>query len=671
MPLRRLFAITSLLFLVVLAISPLKNALRPYRSIQREYSRLGASRAKSQKLAQAYLDRPVSIQQIWLPGLQNRVDRCTTCHLGVKDENMAGAPGVFRLHSRSFHTPKDFDRFGCTSCHGGQGLATLGEDAHGLAENAGSPMTPLPYIESGCGRCHLGEQVGGAAILSRGRQLMEKAGCFSCHLVKGHEGFRSEAPPLEAIALKTGGEALKRWLKDPKSLDPNASMPNFHLSDADVEALIHYVFNTTPSKTLVEKVRGAGAEKAGDPINGKKIFAEARCISCHTVEGKGNGSAPELSKVASRATQPWLLAFLRDPQAFNPRTRMPRFGFSEADTRDVVAYMASEFKDFEAPKEMLDPIRVNQTLAEKGQKLFRQMGCTACHAASGAEFDRIGPELNRIGDKRTASLDFGKRKDVRHTLPAWLQAKLEDPRSLGSGLKMPSYGFSPEDNRAVVTALLSYGADPIPDRYQHVAARRPSLVPGGAVGALFDRYRCLSCHQVGDRGGDTSTAPLTAEGSKVKKDWVVDYLVLSYTLRPILTDRMPVFRMTREEATTLANAFETFYLDPSIPEDPFAGQPAASRDPEEGKHLFDALGCRACHILGDKGGYYGPPLNEAGRRLKPGWTYTWLKGPQKWRADVRCPNYGLTDADALKLTSYLQTLVQKPNGPKAGQGGAR
>lgn len=670
MPLRRLFAITSILFLVVLAISPLKNALRPYRGIQREYAQLGASRAKSQKVAQTYTNRSVAIQQIWLPGLQNRVDRCTTCHLGVQDENMAGAPGVFRLHSRSFHTPKDFDRFGCTSCHGGQGLATLEEDAHGTTENVSVPMTPLPFIESGCGRCHLAEQVPGAAILSRGRQLMEKAGCYSCHAVKGHEGFRSEAPPLESVALKTGGEALKRWLKDPKGLDANASMPNFHLSDAEIEELTHYIFNTTPSRALSDKVRTAGAEKAGDAINGKKLFAEARCISCHTVEGKGNGSAPELSKVASRDTQPWLLAFLRDPQAFNPRTRMPRFNFSEADTRDVVAYMVSEFKDFDAPKEMLDPVHVNQTLAEKGQKLFRQMGCTACHVTSG-EPDRIGPELNRIGDKRAASLDFGKRTDVKHTLPAWLQAKLQDPRSLGTGLKMPSYGFTPEDTRAVVTALLAYGADPVPGRYQPVPATRPSLVPGGAVGALFDRYRCLSCHQIGDKGGDISTAPLTAEGSKVKRDWLVDYLVLSFTIRPILTDRMPVFRMTKEEATTLAQAFETFYLDPSIPEDPFAGQPATSRDPEEGKRLYDTLGCRACHILGEKGGYYGPPLNDAGRRLKPGWTYAWLKGPQKWRADVRCPNYGLTDADSLRITSYLQTLVQKPTAPKGGHGGKR
>jgi mono/diheme cytochrome c family protein len=119
---------------------------------------------------------------------------------------------------------------------------------------------------------------------------------------------------------------------------------------------------------------------------------------------------------------------------------------------------------------------------------------------------------------------------------------------------------------------------------------------------------------------------------------------------------MPVLRMPREEATALADAFESFSVDPRIPEDPFAGRPAADADPAEGEKLFATLGCRACHILGASGGYYGPPLTESGRRLKSGWVYAWMKGPQKWRADVRCPNYGLSDTDALRLAAYLGTL---------------
>jgi mono/diheme cytochrome c family protein len=187
----------------------------------------------------------------------------------------------------------------------------------------------------------------------------------------------------------------------------------------------------------------------------------------------------------------------------------------------------------------------------------------------------------------------------------------------------------------------------------------------------MDKYRCLSCHQIGDRGGDISTAPLTAEGSKVKQDWLVNYLTLSFTIRPILTDRMPVFQITKDQASQIALAFETFYLDPNIPEDPFTGQPPSTNDPAEGKRIYDTLGCRACHILGAGGGYYGPPLSEAGSRLKPGWVFKWLKGPQKWRTDVRCPNYGLTDTDALRLTSYIGTLVKSPTTSKTARGGVR
>jgi mono/diheme cytochrome c family protein len=133
--------------------------------------------------------------------------------------------------------------------------------------------------------------------------------------------------------------------------------------------------------------------------------------------------------------------------------------------------------------------------------------------------------------------------------------------------------------------------------------------------------------------------------------------MLSYTIRPILEERMPVLKMPREDAMQLADALLNFYVDPSIPDDPFAGRPASDADSAEGQRLYVGLGCRGCHIVGSSGGYYGPPLTEAGRRLKPGWTYAWLKGPQRWRADVRCPDYGLSDTDALRLTAYLETLV--------------
>ncbi len=661
MPLRRLFALTSVAFLLVLAISPAKNALRPYRALQRRFAALGVARAKSARQAREYADRPVAIHQIWLPALDNRVDRCTTCHLGVADLLMKGAPSPFGLHPWTPHTPAGFDRFGCTSCHSGQGPATTEAQAHGSAVHAAPPLLPEAYVEAGCGRCHATVEVPDAPVLSRGHAIMERSGCFACHSVRGREAFRSQAPPLSTEPIKTGAEWLRRWLKKPRDVDPNATMPNFQLTVREIEELANYVFGQDVPEDLARRVKASGEEPPGDPANGKKLFAESRCISCHTVEGKGQGSAPELSKIASAATRGWLLAYIRDPHAFNPRTPMPRYHFTDAESRDVVAYMEDELRDFDAPEDILEPLRVNRTLAESGEKTFRKYGCFSCHGAPGARpAEKFGPDLDGIGDKKAAFLDFGRRTDLPRTLTAWLAAKIESPRSFAKGLKMPSYGFSPEETQAVVTALLGIGAQPVPEAYRVLPASRPAPIPAGRVGHLIDRYRCLSCHQIGDRGGDISTAPLTFEGSKVQRDWLVDYLMLSFTIRPILTERMPILLIPHDEAVELADAISTLFVDPRVPEDPFQDRPASDADPTEGERLYVTLGCRACHIIGSKGGYYGPPLSDSATRLRPGWTFTWLKGPQRWRADVRCPDYGLADRDALRLTAYLATLREPP-----------
>ena len=668
MPLRRFFALTSVAFLVVLAISPAKNALRPYRAFQRKFAALGAVRARSAQQSKQYARRPIAIHQIWLPGLDNRVDRCTTCHLGVADPVMKAAPSPFTLHPWTPHTPGDFERFGCTSCHAGQGPATTEGQAHGTAADAGPPLLPAAYIEAGCGRCHAAVRVSNAPQLSQGRAIMERYGCFACHSIRGREAFRSEAPPLASEPVKTGAEWLRRWLKKPRDVDPNATMPNFQLTEREIEELSHYLFGQEVPEELARRVKAAGDEPPGDAANGKRLFAESRCISCHTVEGKGQGSAPELSKIASAASRGWLLAYVRDPHAFNPRTPMPQYHFADSESRDLVAYMEDEFRDFDAPKEILEPLRVNRTLAEAGEKTFRRYGCFSCHGAQGARpAEKFGPDLDGIGDKRAAFLDFGRRTDLPRTLTAWLAAKVASPRSFAKGLKMPSYGLSAEQTRAVVTALLGFGAQAVPEAYRVVPASLPAPIPAGRVGHLVDRYRCLSCHQIGDRGGDISTAPLTFEGSRVQREWLVDYLVLSFSIRPILTERMPIFRMPREEAAELADAIETLFVDPRVPEDPFQGHPSSDADAVEGERLYVGLGCRGCHIVGSGGGYYGPPLNDSAARLKPGWTYAWLKGPQRWRADVRCPDYGLTDRDALRLTAYIATLRQPAAQPKGAK----
>src|SRR3990167_7147342 len=220
---------------------------------------------------------------------------------------------------------------------------------------------------------------------------------------------------------------------------------------------------------------------------------------------------------------------------------------------------------------------------------------------------------------------------------------------------MPEFGFAAEQVEELVTALLSLDGEPLPDSYRVPAVAAAYRAPG-RFGTLTRQYRCLSCHQVEGAGGDISTAPLTAEGSKVKREWMEEYLLLPTTIRPILAERMIPLWMPREEAAFLADFMKNVYLDDAIPGEIFPDGVPAQRA-ERGRRLFfERYGCQACHQAEGVGGYYGPPLDDAPKKLESGWIAWWLKGPQRWRADVRCPNYGLDETDATDLAAFLAAL---------------
>ncbi len=647
------FGVSSVVFLVVLAVSPIKDYFREYRRYQNEYrQRLLHAAASLKDLKQARA-REVSVRQIWVPALDNHVDRCVSCHLGVEEPRMAGAPEPFRQHPSTPHTPGDFDRFGCVACHLGQGRATTVAEAHGNVPDWSSPILPVRYTEAACGRCHLADTVPEASLLSEGRALMTRVGCLGCHKVAGREGWKSEAPDLAGLSQKTNPAWLAAWIKSPRSLRPATWMPDFGLSPAEIDSLVAFLWSRPPRVDLDADPTTLAA--SGDADHGKLLFSISRCISCHTVEGRGNGSAPELSGVGSKMARRWLVAFLADPQRFYPDTKMPRYYFSARDLADLADYMMQEFTDSSAPAPT-SGLHSADRVVQAGEAIFRRVGCNGCHQIGGqSQGAAIGPELTGIGDKPVGRLDFGQRSDLPRALPDWLAAKVTNPRSFRDGLKMPRFGFTEHETEALTTALLSLGRAPVPVAYQ-VPAREAAYTPPGRFGELVRQYRCMSCHQIGGAGGDIATASLTAEGSKVRESWLAGYLKLPTTVRPILEERMIQLQMPDEQRAFIASFTENVLRDDRIAGKIFPAAPPPE-EVERGRKLFhERYGCQACHMIGGKGGYYGPLLDGAGQRLKTGWIYSWLKGPQRWRADAREPDYGLDDADARALTAYVASI---------------
>ncbi|WP_334190881.1 c-type cytochrome [Noviherbaspirillum sp.] len=88
----------------------------------------------------------------------------------------------------------------------------------------------------------------------------------------------------------------------------------------------------------------------GDPARGKAAIERHACTACHVipgVPGYGSNVGPPLHKMALRGYIGGVLPnmpddmvrWLRNPPAIDPRTVMPNLGITEAEAKDMAAYL--------------------------------------------------------------------------------------------------------------------------------------------------------------------------------------------------------------------------------------------------------------------------------------------------------------------------------------------
>ena len=82
---------------------------------------------------------------------------------------------------------------------------------------------------------------------------------------------------------------------------------------------------------------------------------------------------------------------------------------------------------------------------------------------------------------------------------------------------------------------------------------------------------------------------------------------------------------------------------------------------EAGRKIYDAGGCGACHLVGDKGGKTGPELTHIGADKK--WSAARLaqvvRDPKKVLQTAKMPAYGtdkISDKDLKTLVAYVGSL---------------
>ena len=675
--LRLTFAVSTVICVLVLAISPLKDLRAEWKHYKRWFVKYAQGRPDTKKLLADYTP---NIDQVWLPGM-NVTDRCTTCHQGITQPSLADAsvPQPFRAHPAVPHNVREW---GCTICHRGQGPATEVAEAHETTLAWEQPILPAHFLQASCGSCHQAD-LKETPQLARGRELLTDLNCQGCHKLSNLERA-TLGPDLSSVGYKVTREWIYKWLKEPRTIldkDGNVTvngyenedeprMPKFRLKEEEIRALS--AFLSVQKAKAIEKYKISPAvvttwsKKPDLGAQGEVRFRQMMCTTCHSLavtragETKmiGGDIGPELTKVGSKVNEDWLVAWLRNPMSYLAHSNMPQYGWTDEDLYKVSQYVMNRLTDSDLLSNVPQLGTATDEEVQTGKRLFAEKGCASCHTLSGIAGQKdFGPDLTALGAKNASELEFSKAK-IEHNLVAYLQAKLQDPVSVNPAARMPQYNWNLADLDAVTMALLSQTGPAPTSALQHLVVAKKDAVfrPVGAFAQVYERYKCYACHRFNGYGG-TLAPDLSYEGSRAQKKWIADFLKNPQTVRPTLTLRMPQFNMSDKEAAIAAEYLSMVVQNTDVdPEsvDPRQFTPALV---SLGKQLYEVkYQCQSCHTIGATGGYVGPNLNNAGNWLTPAWIEAWLRNPQSLQPDTIEPLRNFTEDEIRALTAYLLTL---------------
>ncbi|HWQ56677.1 MAG TPA: hypothetical protein VN442_23525 [Bryobacteraceae bacterium] len=657
------------------------------------------------------------------------VERCESCHLGIREPvtmtaaDMGGNPLFVSHPVKDLMAIHDPNRFGCSPCHNGNGLAVSSvRKAHGNYEHWLWPLFAKENTEAGCLQCHFKDRVlEHAPVLTRGRDLYELKGCAGCHR---YEGVDRDADGVADVRKEI--QNLQTRQKESR-LEMDREIKNGDQANSNEEAQKHFARaeNLRVTVSNIDAMIGELEQKS------KFLMQDLKKIG------------PNLKDVRLKLRRNWLPVWLRDPHAFRPGTKMPKFRLTDDEIRAISAFIWQSGLD--------GPLPVPQAKgdAAKGKELFETRGCLACHSIGEGD-QRIGGEfaanLSRLGEKanydyivrwvhnpreRTRPYcphekrDLGPEDYSRHGLPFVADPDHSSCPNDGSELQiqnmtvMPSLRLSTEESRDIATYLMGlkheYAAYPADVSYMEDA----SLAARGKQ--MVGRYGCASCHEI----KTLEEAPrigteLTREGSKPMEQ--LDFGLLEHKARkegwyshrgfverklndPAVYDqgrekapedrlRMPNVQLTQADSRAL-----TTFLLGSV-DSPFRGEfraiPAQfrylptdqQRDLQEGWWVIKKYNCMGCHTIqvGQKSVLSAlpryqdpdwkeqlpPSLLQEAARTNPGWLARFLSNPALSEEDVhrngvrtylaaRMPTFNFSPNEVRILVRFFEAAAGQPN----------
>ncbi len=462
-------------------------------------------------------------------------------------------------------------------------------------------------------------------------------------------------PNLKDIRLKLNKNWIPVWLKKPTDFRATTKMPNFRLTDHQIQAISAFIWQSAFTDPLPQ-------QKPGNADHGKELFETRGCLACHSIgEGaqlQGGTFAANLSREGEKANYEYLVRWIHNarqrtrpycpyekkdigpedyakkgiPYVFDLQhsrcpndghelqvqnmTVMPSLRLSEEDAQDIASFLMTQ--KHQDPSSYANAAFMDDpALKAEGQKWVRHYGCAGCHEIAGMEEEgRIGTELTFEGSKPIERLDFAL--------------------------------FTEDAQRG--------GKEPITN--QEDLARLPD---GPAKGPWYD-HKGFFEHKLAE--------PEIYDKGKIKSE--TEAL------------RMPNVHLDKDQIRALST-FLQGSEESSLPAS-YQYKPGDYRhDIQEGWWIVKKYNCMGCHqfVPGQKTILMGmkkyqdtpeqlpPKLLTEGARVDPEWLRRFLSNPSLSDTDtnrngvrpylaVRMPTFSFSDNELRKLVRFFQALSQQP-----------
>ncbi len=312
-----------------------------------------------------------------------------------------------------------------------------------------------------------------------------------------------------------------------------------------------------------------------NPLEGQRLFTEKLCIRCHSIQGVGGKTGPDLGEVwlgssLEIASKLWN-HFPRMNEAFR-QENLQRPTLTTDEARKLIAFLY--FLNY------FDKV----ANSEVGEKLFREKNCIRCHSVGGKGGD-VGPALDKYQGEYAAPMI---------TAALWNHGPKMMQKMLARHVPRPTF-----EERDVIDILAFIREKGLNDR-----TRRSYVHPGDPAHGqeLFQQKGCIRCHSINGKGG-TIGPDLAQRSLKGRLSFILSEM-WNHGAKMWPTMAKEHIEFPQFSPTEMADVMTYLYFLE------FRDPPGSA---ERGKRVFLDKGCGVCHLPATPGmKTIGPDLSRVG-----------------------------------------------------------